>query len=126
MKKLDKSPEWSIFEKNADVYWLFSGDKIMAEFVQYLDHIGHKLGVGGFEGVIGAVVLLLAALVLVVHSLSLLRRTGTARNQRDGHIVNPLEWMEDAEKTIGCDRKSKALSPIWDSLPYNIWHKKSD
>ena len=98
----------------------------MKEIIEYLDNVGHKLGIGGFEGVIGAVVILLAALVIVVHSLSLLRRTGTARNQRDGHIVNPLEWMEDAEKTIGCDRKSQACDPSWDMLPHNIWHKKNE
>jgi hypothetical protein len=104
----------------------FSEGTNMNEIIEYLDRIGHKLGIGGFDGVIGAVVILLAALVLVVHSLSLLRRTGTARNQRDGHITNPLEWMEDADKTIGCDQKSKAYDPSWDMLPENIWHKKCD
>ena len=95
----------------------------MNEIVEYLDHVGHKLGIGGFEGVIGAVVILLAVLVLVVHSLSLLRRTGSARNQRDEHIVNPLEWMEDAERTIGFDHDSQVESPSMDIL--HIWHKKN-
>ena len=98
----------------------------MKEIIGYLDNVGHTLGIGGFEGVIGALVIILAALVIVVHSLSLLRRTGTARNQRDGHIVNPLEWMEDADKTIGCDRESQACDPSWDMLPHNIWHKKDE
>ena len=97
----------------------------MNEVIEYLDYIGHKLGIGGFEGVIGAAVLLLAAIVLIVNVFSLLMRR-TPKCQSDRHLRNPLEWMEDAEKTIHCDRKSKALSPIWDSLPYNIWHKKSN
>lgn len=85
----------------------------MKEIVEYLDHLGHALGIGGFEGVIGAFVFSLAALVLVVHSFSLLRGTRIEKEQpkiqRDGHIQNPLEWSEDPEKTIGCDHGSKAL-----------------
>ncbi len=104
---------------------LFSGDGIMAELVQYLDNMGHKLGIGGFEGVIGAVVLLTAAIVIVVHAFSLLRR-GTSNPQIDGHLRNPLEWMENAEKTIGCDRESQACDPGWDMLPHNVWHKKEE
>jgi hypothetical protein len=104
----------------------FSEGSNMNEVIEYLDRIGHRLGIGGFEGVIGAVVLLLAALVIVVHSFSLLRRAGTAINQRDGHIANPLEWMEDADKTIGCDRESQACDPSWDMLLHNVWHKKDE
>ena len=37
----------------------------MNETIEYLDKIGHKLGIGGFVGVIGALVLSLAALVIV-------------------------------------------------------------
>ena len=87
----------------------------MKEIIEYLDHLGHALGIGGFEGVIGALVLSLAALVIVVHSFSLFRGTGIRRNQpkiqRDGHIKNPLEWSEDPEKTIGWDHESKAVGP---------------
>jgi len=94
----------------------------MAEFVQYLDHVGHKLGIGGFEGVIGAAVLLMAAIVLIVDAFSLLRR-GTSKREINGHLRNPLEWMEDADKTIGCDHRSKVMSPSWDFL--HFWHKKT-
>jgi hypothetical protein len=94
----------------------------MNEIVEYLDNIGHALGIGGFEGVIGAFVIILAALVIVVHSFSLLRRTGNANSQRDGHILNPLEWMEDPEKTIGWDHRSKAMSPSWANSIGNCYH----
>lgn len=87
----------------------------MKDIVEYLDRIGHKLGIGGFEGVIGALVLSLAALVIVTQSFSLLKGTEIEekqpRIQRDGHIHNPLEWSEDPEKTIGWDRESKAIGP---------------
>ena len=79
----------------------------MKEIVEYLDKLGHALGIGGFEGVIGSLVLSLAALVIVVHSFSLLRDTGIRTKQPkiqcDGHILNPLEWSEDPEKTIEWD-----------------------
>jgi len=87
----------------------------MKDIVDYLDKLGHALGIGGFEGVIGALVLSLAALVIVVHSFSLLRGTRIEKEQpkiqRDGHIHNPLEWSEDPEKTIGWDHRSKAIGP---------------
>jgi len=96
----------------------------MKEMIGYLDDVGHALGIGGFEGVIGAIVIILATLVIVVRSLSLLRRTGTATHQDTGQRVNPLDWMEEAEETVGADQRSKALNPGWDSLPGNIWHKR--
>ena len=87
----------------------------MKDIVEYLDRIGHKLGIGGFEGVIGALVLSLAALVIVSQYFSLLWGTGIRKErpkiQRDGHIRNPLEWSEDPEKTIGWDHGSKAIGP---------------
>ena len=87
----------------------------MKDIVEYLDRIGHKLGIGGFEGVIGAFVLSLATLVIVSRYFSLLWGTGIRKEQpriqRDGHIHDPLEWSEDPEKTIGWDRGSKALGP---------------
>lgn len=87
--------------------------KNMKEIIEYLDHLGHALGIGGFEGVIGALVLSLAALVIVVHSFSMFRGTGIRRKQpkiqREGHIHNHLEWIEDPEKTIGWDHGSKTL-----------------
>jgi hypothetical protein len=87
----------------------------MKDIVEYLDRIGHKLGIGGFEGVIGALVLSLAALVIVSQYFSLFWRTGIRKErpkiQRDGHILNPLEWSEDPEKTIGWDHGSKAIGP---------------
>jgi hypothetical protein len=85
----------------------------MNEIIEKLDNIGHVLGIGGFEGVMGALVISLAALVIVVRSFSLLRGTRIEKEQpkiqRDGHIHNPLKWSEDPEKTIGWDRGSKAL-----------------
>jgi len=87
----------------------------MKEIVEYLDNNGHAFGIGGFEGVIGALVISLAALVIVVHSFSLLRGTRIEKEQpkiqRDGHIHNPLEWSEDPEKAIGWDHGSKTLGP---------------
>ncbi len=44
----------------------------MKDIIEYLDRIGHKLGIGGFEGVIGALVLSLAALVIVSQYFSAL------------------------------------------------------
>ena len=94
----------------------------MKELVEYLDHLGHTLGIGGFEGVIGAIVISLAALVLVVHSFSLLRGTGIEKEQpkvqRDGHIDNPLEWSEYPEKSIGWDHGSNAIGP---KLPMKLY-----
>jgi hypothetical protein len=82
----------------------------MKELVEYLDKLGHALGIGGFEGVIGALLISLAALVIVVHSFSLLRGTGNAtnrpNNKRDGHIHNPQEWIEDPEKKIEWNHRS--------------------
>ncbi|NVN93638.1 MAG: hypothetical protein HXX11_24015 [Desulfuromonadales bacterium] len=95
----------------------------MKEIISNLDTVGHALGIGGFEGVMGALVLALAALVIVVHSFSLLRRSGTSTYQDDGQRVSPLKWMEDADKTVGCDRESQAYDPSWDMLPHNVWHK---
>ena len=100
----------------------FSEGTNMNEIIEYLDRIGHKLGIGGFEGVIGAVVLLLAAIVIIGNAFSFLRR-GTSRREIDGHLRNSLEWMEDAEKTIGCDRKSQVENPVLDMA--HIWHKKN-
>ena len=93
----------------------------MKELIVYLYDLGHALGIGGFEGVIGAIVIAMAALVIFVRSLSLLRRTGIAI-QRDGQLTNPLEWMDDAEKTVGCDLKIQIESPSIDVL--HIWHKR--
>jgi len=77
----------------------------MKEIVEYLDKLGHSLGIGGFEGVIGALVLSLAALVIVSQYFSLLWGTGIRKErpkiQREGHIRNPLEWSEDPEKRSG-------------------------
>lgn len=95
----------------------------MKEIINYLDNVGHTLGIGGFEGVIGAAVIILAVIVIVVHSFSILRR-GNCKCQMDEHLRNPLEWMEDAEKTIGCDRKSQVASPSLDML--HIWHKRDN
>ena len=87
----------------------------MNETIEYLDRIGHKLRIGGFEGVIGALVLSLAVLVIVSQYISLLWGTGIRKERpkilRDGHIHNPLEWSEDPEKTIGWDHGSKAIGP---------------
>jgi hypothetical protein len=87
----------------------------MKDIVEYLDRIGHKLGIGGFEGVIGAFVLSLAALVIVSQYFSLFWGTGIRNKrpkiQRDGHIHNPLEWSEDPEKTIGWEHGSKTIGP---------------
>ena len=93
----------------------------MKEIISYLDNVGHTLGIGGFEGMIGAFVIILAALVIVVHSFSLLRR-GASKRQIDGHLHNPLEWMEDADKTIGCDQQSKNSDPSWANLIGNSYH----
>jgi hypothetical protein len=87
----------------------------MKDIVEYLDRIGHKLGIGGFEGVIGALVLSLAALVIVSQYFSLFWGTGVRKKQpkiqRDSHILNPLEWSEDPDKTIEWDHGSKAVGP---------------
>jgi hypothetical protein len=101
----------------------FSEGTNMNEIVEYLDHVGHKLGIGGFEGVIGAVVLLLAAFVILLLLFSHLRRGGMPENQSNEGYVNPLEWMDDVEKTLKCDIKSQVESPALDRL--HIWHKKS-
>ena len=87
----------------------------MKDIVEYLDRIGHKLGIGGFEGVIGALVLSLAALVIVSQYFSLFWGTGIKKErpkiQSDGHIRNPLEWSKDPQKTIGWDHRSEAIGP---------------
>jgi|WetSurMetagenome_2_1015567.scaffolds.fasta_scaffold899279_1 hypothetical protein len=87
----------------------------MKDIVEYLDRIGHKLGIGGFEGVIGALVLSLATLVIFSQYFSLLRGPRVRKErptiQREGHIRNPLEWSEDPEKTIGWNDESKAAGP---------------
>lgn len=93
----------------------------MKEMISYIDDAGHALGIGGFEGVIGAIVIALAALVIVVRSFSLLRRSETAI-QDEGERVNPLKWMDEAEKTVGCDIKTQIESPSLDVL--HIWHKR--
>jgi len=96
----------------------------MNEVIEYLDYIGHKLGIGGFEGVIGAAVLLLAVFVILLHLFSHLRRGGMPENQIDEEYVNPLEWMDEVERSLKCDIKSQVESPVLDRL--HIWHKKSE
>jgi hypothetical protein len=93
----------------------------MKEMISYLDEIGHALGIGGFEGVIGAIVIALAAFVIVFRSLSLLRKNGTAI-QDEGVRIIPLEWMEDAEIVVGCDQQSKNSDPSWANLVGNSYH----
>jgi hypothetical protein len=87
----------------------------MKDMIEYLDRIGHKLGIGGFEGVIGACVLSLAVLVIFSQYFSLLRgprvRKERPNTQRDGHIRNPLEWSEDPQKTIGWEDGPRAIRP---------------
>ena len=87
----------------------------MKDIIEYLDRIGHKLGIGGFEGVIGAFVLSLATLVIFSQYFSILRgprvRKERPKIQSDGHIRNPLEWSENPEKTIGWDHGSEAIGP---------------
>ena len=87
----------------------------MNDIIEYLDRIGHKLGIGGFEGVIGALVLSLAVLVIFSQYFSLLIgprvRKERPKIQRDGYIQNPLEWSEDPQKTIGWEHGSKAIAP---------------
>jgi hypothetical protein len=87
----------------------------MKDIIEYLDRIGHKLGIGGFEGVIGAFVLSLATLVIFSQYFVILRgprvRKERPKIQSDGHIRNPLEWSEDPQKTIGWGHGSKATGP---------------
>jgi hypothetical protein len=87
----------------------------MKDIIEYLDRIGHKLGIGGFDGVIGALVLSLAVLVIFSQYFSLLMgprvRKDRPRVQRDGHINNPLEWSEDPDKTIGWEHGAKTTGP---------------
>jgi len=87
----------------------------MNDIIEYLDRIGHKLGIGGFEGVIGALVLSLAVLVIFSQYFSLFRgprvRKERPKIQRDGHIQNPLEWSADPQKTIGWEDGSRAIRP---------------
>jgi hypothetical protein len=87
----------------------------MNDMIEYLDRIGHKLGIGGFEGVIGACVLSLATLVIFSQYFSLLRgprvRKERPKTQRDGHINNPMEWSEDPQKTIGWEDGPRANRP---------------
>ena len=87
----------------------------MNDIIEYLDRIGHKLGIGGFEGVIGACVLSLATLVIFSQYFSILRgprvRIERPKTQRDGHIRNPLEWSADPQKTIGWEDGSRAIRP---------------
>ena len=87
----------------------------MKDIIEYLDRIGHKLGIGGFEGVIGAIVLSLATLVIFSQYISLLMgprvRKDRPKIQRDGHIRNPLEWSEDPQKTIDWEDGSRAFRP---------------
>jgi hypothetical protein len=87
----------------------------MKDVIEYLDRIGHKLGIGGFEGVIGAFVLSLAILVIFSQYFSILRgprvRKERPKIQSDGHIHNPLEWSADPEKTIGWEDGSRAIIP---------------
>ena len=87
----------------------------MKDIIEYLDRIGHKLGIGGFEGVIGALVLSLATLVIFSQYFSLFRgprvRKERPKIQRDGHIQNPLEWSADPQKTIGWEDGSRAIRP---------------
>ena len=120
----------------------FSEGTNMNEVIEYLDYIGHKLGIGGFEGVIGAVVLLFAAIFIIVYSASVFKGSrkstktstfaGDALHQEgldnliEGRFKNPIDWMEDIQRTVGSDRRSKITSPGWDTLPSNIWHKKDE
>jgi hypothetical protein len=87
----------------------------MKDIIEYLDRIGHKLGIGGFEGVIGAIVLSLATLVIFSQYFSVLMgpqvRKERPKIQRDGHIRNPLEWSEDPEKKIVWEHRQEAIVP---------------
>jgi len=87
----------------------------MNDIIEYLDRMGHKLGIGGFEGVIGALVLSLATLVIFSQYFFLLMgprvRKERPKIQRNGHIRNPLEWSEDPQKTIGWEEGSRAIRP---------------
>ena len=87
----------------------------MKDMIEYLDRIGHKLGIGGFEGVIGACVLSLATLVIFSQYFSVLMgprvRKERPKIRSDGHIRNPLEWSEDPEKKIGWDDGSRTIRP---------------
>lgn len=111
----------------------------MKEIAEYLDNIGHSLGLGGFEGLIGAGILVFAVIFMMVFSSfvlkshrkaakaapsadEMLHQDGSAHLNED-RFKNPIDWMEDIDRTIGCDQKTKALDPSWDMLPDNIWHK---
>ena len=87
----------------------------MKDMIEYLDRIGHKLGIGGFEGVIGACVLILATLVIFSQYFSVLMgprvRKERPKIQSDGHIRNPLEWSENPDKTIGWEDGSRSIRP---------------
>ncbi len=114
----------------------------MNELAEYLDNIGHTLGIGGIEGVIGALVLLIAAIFIIVYSTSVFKDSrkstktstfaGDALNQEghdnliEGRFKNSIDWMEDIQRTVVSDRRSKITSPGWDTLPSNIWHKKDE
>jgi hypothetical protein len=87
----------------------------MKEIVEYLDKLGHSLGIGGFEGVIGALVISLATLVIFSQYFSILMgsrvRKERPKIQNNGHIRNPLEWSENPQKTIGWEDGSRAIRP---------------
>ncbi len=84
----------------------------MNELVEYLDSIGHALGLGGIEGLIGAPFVILAFLIILAKLLK-----GNARN--NGYRGD-LEWMKGES-----DKKFDLITnPAYKSLHCNIWHKK--
>jgi len=91
----------------------------MDELVDILDNFGHKIGVGGIEGLIGTSLVSLALLALFIDFL----RRPQAYSQNRPQNVNPTDWMEEHEKILGVDFYSRTHSPRYDNVPGNIWYK---
>ncbi len=89
----------------------------MNELAEYLDNIGHALGLGGIEGFIGAPIVIMAFLVIVIQ---VLRRVTQSKEFpifgerfRDNHLKCSDEEFEEM-----------ITDPTYKSLHCNIWHKK--
>jgi len=89
----------------------------MNVLAEYLDNIGHALGLGGIEGLIGAPIVIMAFLVIVIQVLRKVTHSKKSRIFGERFQYNHLKCSDNEFEEMITD-------PTYKSLHCNIWHKE--
>jgi len=89
----------------------------MSELAEYLDNIGHTLGLGGIEGLIGAPIVIMAFLVIVIQLLRRVTQSNACRSFGES-------FQDNHQKCSDEEFEEMITDPTYKSLHCNIWHRE--